>query len=172
MKTEEKRNGDQRPELATASGSVVWRGDHATPINRVAARLLRKAPWWAQYPEPAKEAIQSVKADYSIEEWVDITKAPPGDVEDKRGVRIEWPNGARGVIVGYAHWTEGKHSGKAGKPRYWKDYNEWDPMRRKGAIRRVHSWWVESNGELRTMKWRTGRRWKIIGQNHYGYRRQ
>jgi hypothetical protein len=82
---------------------------HPEPIDRQASKMFWKAPWWAQYPEPAKRAILEVKNDVSWEAFVNYINPPPNKgrpegnkLKDRRGETVQDKLGFVAKIIGYS----------------------------------------------------------------------
>jgi hypothetical protein len=73
---------------------------HEKPVDRVAARVIQKAPWWAKPPPEVRQKIEEKMETLTLEQMVDVFKEPPPGVIDLRGTK---PCPCCGiVIVGYS----------------------------------------------------------------------
>ena len=148
------------------------RKGHERPVDRVAARMLWKAPWWATYPESAKPAVLTCQEELPASVWIDYTKGPPSsaawEVKDRRGWVLEFgQDKRRGTIIGYAHGERAVEAEPASKPAWYVGsrvgWNEWSKQHGK-AHPVVHCWWVlMDDGTRSLLRWKTGKRtWAII----------
>lgn len=110
-----------------------------SPINRQAARMLQRAPWWAHYNEITKSAEKVIPA-HEWELHADLFLPPPqGGSQppiDRRGTRIRFNDGnVSAVITGHQRTKERCRSDgeKKGKIHYW--------------------WTVSDDGAVSTVKW-------------------
>ena len=128
---------------------------HEKPVNMVAARLLMRAPWWAQYPEPAKKCVVMLNVEHSWDAWINYTKGPPASradempIADKRGRVIECKDGKLLTVIGYGNDGSRQAKVKNGHtpPAWWRG-GGWDGARVRQTTRREHFWWVVKNGEM------------------------
>lgn len=131
---------------------------HERPVNKQAALLLAKAPWWAHYPEPAKKAVLEIaaKPDVKWDDLLSYTNPPPEPLkgqqplQDKRGVKLKFSDGSIGVVTGYASkrvvFTPRRRSSHNAKP------GETPLIVRREAMN-IHYWWINKNGNMFSMSW-------------------
>lgn len=138
------------------------------PINRQAAMMLAKAPWWA-YPPPELQAEIIKQAEMiPVTELIDATKPPPQNVTDRRGLVLFWNNGRQGVVTGYCHKiTQGISRSENALIRRASTHGRY-----KGSCynidkapietRSLHVWWIFSNGDFFPTKWKapSSRAWR------------
>jgi hypothetical protein len=140
---------------------------HERPVNKQAAMLLAKAPWWAHYPEKAKAAVERLADRHEWSVVCDSTKAPPSGIEDKRGVQILSKDYSARTVIGYSH-SRLKGSAKKPKPKNkpsWWIGEGWNPNYPHWApAEKIHYWWVVGADDLpHTIRWRQpcARGWKV-----------
>lgn len=135
-----------------------------SPINKQAAMMLSKAPWWAYPPPEVKKEIVEVAERISVENLVSVTKPPPENVIDRRGLTLFWANERKGLVVGYCH-RESENMFRSQRSlilrsKYTGDnFNQSKIGREQRAL---HVWWVFSNGEFYPTKWKapSSRNWR------------
>jgi hypothetical protein len=113
------------------------------PINSQSAMIFAKSPWWAMPPdEKKKEIIEAVeKKSFSVEELIETTKEPPGNITDKRGMII-----GDMVIIGFADTRQRIRLRLEKKPhRNWVG-----PSCKEKQLKCDQDvyWWVVINGEI------------------------
>ena len=81
---------------------------NTTPVNKQAAMLFWKSPWWAKCPETSKKTIKAPDG-IDLSKLIDYTCPAPRksggheeQCKDWRGVKIIFDNGDKAVITGYA----------------------------------------------------------------------
>jgi hypothetical protein len=129
---------------------------HEQPVNKQAALLLAKAPWWAHYAQPAKKAVLEIVEKQKVK-WDDLlsyTNPPPQQsfrknqaIRDKRGLRIRFKDGLIGTVIGYAGKKMVFRSSGHRETQERRCLNYRGPVRNLKPIA-IHSWWVEKNGEV------------------------
>ena len=128
---------------------------HETPINKRAAMIIQKAPWWAQ-PLPEKQAIINAvvaTTPLKIEDLISTTNPPPPGVEDRRGLVF---NGI--TVLGYAdskdkNTRRTKKSSGSKKPKTWVG-SGYDHNLHSNGIPKIRYWWVIKNNEIFRAEWR------------------
>jgi len=76
---------------------------HDAPVNLAASRLFWKAPWWAKVEEKEKIKFESVARVTETKVLISYTNPPQGMCKDRRGSRLRWLNGDRGITTGFHH---------------------------------------------------------------------
>lgn len=118
-----------------------------SPVNRQAARVMQKAPWWAHYSEIPKQAEKLMP----VHEWrlcADLFLPPPRQVgqkppTDRRGTRVKFHlEKLEAVITGHHR------------------------IKRIGG-NNIHVWWaICEDGSVTTLTWggqsKKSKRWELI----------
>jgi hypothetical protein len=131
-----------------------------SPINKQAAMMLAKAPWWAYPPEDSKKEIIKAFERVSVDKLVDVTQEPPKETKDRRGEVLFWADGRKAVIVGFCHKDRQtmfrseeamiKRSEEHG--RYKGD--NFNSSKRLFETRSANVWWSLSEGDFYPIKWK------------------
>jgi hypothetical protein len=109
------------------------------PIDRIAASLLYKAPWWAFAPEPIRRELKQFPPRVLPEDLVDICHCPPTGIKNHRFQHV----GAY-LVLGYAGFRLG--SGGWVTNRYG--------TRKLRHRRKLHRWWcVAPDGTVEVHQW-------------------
>lgn len=128
---------------------------HDRPINRQAAIMFSRAPWWAMAPIETQNAIEKCSEPFELAKVIDLTKPPPHDLFDRRGTRIVWKNGDRAIITGFGHhkkkWKN-RNLANNSKPSWWVGQG-WDTRHSNKMSRNITYWWVFKNNSFELLRW-------------------
>ena len=149
---------------------------HETPVDRMAASMFYKTPWWAEVPEPVKKAvIESVLPEETIS--VDYFRPPPPAPirtiapTDRRGTRVWlYADCGVGMVTGYSFVRKrgaiiSKSSAMHSKPKDWVGH--WDCRSRIGKKikENEHCWWLLINGKFQVIGSKDIRRYSKKREN-------
>lgn len=145
--------------------SKIYNALNAIPVDRLAASMFWKTPWWAEVPEHVATLIARAVLEERLQPEVinvDYFKEPPKrstqenrnqEIPDRRGWYVRFESGRQGVITGYAYSTVAirntspKDKKKTSKPFWWRG-DGWDNARVKHKNVYNHRWWVFGNGRF------------------------
>jgi len=120
------------------------------PINKMAAMVTSKAPWWAQ-PLPEKKK-KKIKTPLKIEEIISVTNEPPDHIRNRIGLIF-----GGYTVIGYADSKDSlrkihKSSGSK-QPPVWVG-SGYDYRKQSNGVRKIRWWWViATDGEISRVKW-------------------
>lgn len=120
---------------------------HNIPVNKMAASMFWKTPYWAEAPLKTKMHVEEfIKPECIIN--IDYFRAPPEvrvketPPPDRRGIIFKYKNGTKAVITGFAFHKD--------LPRIRKRKNGLF----KNDIKRFWYWWtLSSEGVFKARKW-------------------
>lgn len=136
---------------------------NSRPVNLQAARLLWRAPWWARLDVEDKALCVQAIARWEEKRVVDYFKEPAGNLEDRRGCKVQFRNGETGIITGFQERVICIKK-KRGQMQSW--YYMGKLYRARGDAtedRRVRWWVLLSSGEFRIFDSRDTSRHRIVG---------
>ena len=149
--------------------SKIYDALNAVPVDRLAASMFWKMPWWADVPEHVAMPIARAVLDDRLPPEainIDYFKGPPKrsgqenrdqDIPDRRGWYVRFESGRQGVITGYAHSTVAirntspKDKKRTDKPFWWRG-DGWDNARVKTKNVYNHRWWYFCDGRFETVQ--------------------
>lgn len=137
------------------------------PVNKQAARIFWKAPWWAKLPLEDKEALIRIPA--RIEDLINTTNAPPerpgnkhNQIQDRRGHKMKNKHGLVVLIIGYAYCRP-LNPRNVKRLELWHQGHNWCHATVNEKVRaQAHFWYAFSKGQIIIICTRNSK-WKMAG---------
>lgn len=146
--------------------SKIYNALNDMPVNKLAASMFWKTPWWAEVKESVAFPVMKAVLEERLKPEtvnIDYFKPPPLDYDtvnnnmhplDRRGWILKYGNGEIGVITGYAddivRSVNVRPRDRNRKPPWWVG-DGWDGSKLKKQLKHNHRWWVLVGSEFRVM---------------------